>query len=304
MSDLPSLAAVIGFAPGAIGGVCNVVVGHPIDLVKVRLQTAAASGQPAANAMIAAAAQPSTFGALNTIFRTEGVVGLYRGVAAPLLAVTPAFAITFWSYDFATRFLRRNESPESEQTLSQTVIAGGFSGIPLAMVFGPSERIKCLMQVNKHAYSSFWGCARSLYAEGGMRSIFRGTTATMMRDCPGNAAYFGTYELVKRNLSAQFDPPERSSPSLGVTFMAGGFAGISNWIIAIPFDVIKSRYQTAPAGTYKNLFEVLQQLLAKEGPGALFRGLSPALLRAFPANAACLAGVETAKKCFALYVPS
>ncbi|CAM9284407.1 unnamed protein product, partial [Laminaria digitata] len=36
-------------------------------------------------------------------------------------------------------------------------------------------------------------------------------------------------------------------------------------------------------------------LLKKEGVGALYRGIAPAMLRAFPANAACFFGVDLAK---------
>lgn len=35
-----TLAQIRSFAAGGVGGVCAVVVGHPFDLVKVRLQTA------------------------------------------------------------------------------------------------------------------------------------------------------------------------------------------------------------------------------------------------------------------------
>lgn len=35
-----TLAQIRSFAAGGAGGVCAVVVGHPFDLVKVRLQTA------------------------------------------------------------------------------------------------------------------------------------------------------------------------------------------------------------------------------------------------------------------------
>ncbi len=39
-----------------------------------------------------------------------------------------------------------------------------------------------------------------------------------------------------------------------------------------------------------------RQLTAVEGVGALFRGLKPAMVRAFPANAACFLGVELSMK--------
>jgi len=76
---------------------------------------------------------------------------------------------------------------------------------------------------------------------------------------------------------------------------AGGFAGMACWAVSIPVDVVKSRYQVAPDGQYKSAFEVLQVLLKNEGYSALFRGMRPALIRAFPANAACFMGMESCR---------
>jgi solute carrier family 25 carnitine/acylcarnitine transporter 20/29 len=268
-----------------LSGLCNVLVGHPIDLVKVRMQTATTQIQ-------AVAANINTFGALRNIYVSGGVAGLYQGVSAPLIAAVPAFATAFWSYDVVkTSLMRSSNSPEL--TLSQTLFAGGCSGVPLAFVVGPSERIKCLMQVK--GYSSFTDCARAVYKEGGLKSIFRGCGATMLRDVPGNAAYFGSYEMFKRQF-AKWE--ERETASFNATFLAGGLAGMCNWIVAIPFDVLKTKYQTAPPGMYRGLSEVLRDVVQKEGFAALFRGLSPALIRAFPANGACLAGVEAARSLF------
>lgn len=73
-------------------------------------------------------------------------------------------------------------------------------------------------------------------------------------------------------------------------------AGVAMWTIAIPPDVVKSRIQSAPAGTYKGFMDCATKMVAKEGPGSLFKGLSPALLRAFPANAAAFLGRAIAMK--------
>ena len=248
--------------------------------------------------MTMTAASGTTFGQLRTIFINEGLRGLYRGVSAPLLAVTPAFAISFWSYDLALTGMREfSATAETKQdlTVGQSCLAGAFSGIPLAAVVAPSERIKCLMQVDKMRYSGFGDCLQQVYKEGGLRSVFRGLGATCVRDVPGNAAYFGTYFMLRREICRLEETP---TPSLQATLLAGGMAGVANWIVALPFDTLKSRLQTAPNGKYRNLFDVFQQLIRHEGGAALFRGLSPALLRAFPSNAACLAGVETARSMF------
>lgn len=63
-------------------------------------------------------------------------------------------------------------------------------------------------------------------------------------------------------------------------------AGIFNWLVALPPDVLKSRLQTAPEGTYPNgLRDVLRQVLREQGVAGLYKGIIPVLLRAFPANA-------------------
>jgi solute carrier family 25 carnitine/acylcarnitine transporter 20/29 len=43
---------------------------------------------------------------------------------------------------------------------------------------------------------------------------------------------------------------------------------------------------------------VFREIIREEGPTALFKGFTPVMLRAFPANAACFFGFEVAMKCF------
>ena len=64
------------------------------------------------------------------------------------------------------------------------------------------------------------------------------------------------------------------------------------WAFAIPPDVIKSRYQGAPEGTYRGFLDCARRTVATDGVGALFKGFGPAMARAFPANAAVFVGVE------------
>lgn len=70
----------------------------------------------------------------------------------------------------------------------------------------------------------------------------------------------------------------------------------------MPPDVIKSRLQSAPTGKYPGGgMQVFKELMAKEGVAGLFKGLGPAMIRAFPANAACFMGYEVAMKYMNLY---
>jgi solute carrier family 25 (mitochondrial carnitine/acylcarnitine transporter), member 20/29 len=77
-------------------------------------------------------------------------------------------------------------------TVGELAFAGFFSAVPTTLVAAPAERIKVVLQVQgqggKTQYSGPISVIRGLYAEGGLRSIFRGTGATLARDGPGSAA--------------------------------------------------------------------------------------------------------------------
>lgn len=49
----------------------------------------------------------------------------------------------------------------------------------------PGERIKCLLQVQQgggeQKYNGMVDCAKKLYKEGGIRSIYKGSLATLLR---------------------------------------------------------------------------------------------------------------------------
>ncbi|CAB3997539.1 mitochondrial carnitine acylcarnitine carrier -like, partial [Paramuricea clavata] len=83
------------------------------------------------------------------------------------------------------------------------------------------------------------------------------------------------------------------------------FAGMANWTVSIAPDTLKSRLQTAPDGTYPNgVRDVFKQLMREEGPKGLFKGLTPIMFRAFPANAACFLSYEMAMKLLNWMAPS
>ncbi len=64
------------------------------------------------------------------------------------------------------------------------------------------------------------------------------------------------------------------------TMLAGGVAGVIQWIPAVPFDVLKSRLQTAPEGAYPGgLIDVLKVLIKEEGVRGLYKGAVPLMIR-------------------------
>ncbi|KAL8894763.1 MAG: hypothetical protein Q9180_006979 [Flavoplaca navasiana] len=286
------------FGAGGVGGVCAVLVGHPFDLVKVRLQTAEKGVYS---------------GAIDVVRKTvarEGLVrGLYAGVSAPLVGVTPMFAVSFWGFDVG-KSLVRTFSPSTDSqtpfTIGQISAAGFFSAIPMTLITAPFERVKVLLQIQgqknlapgeKPKYSGGVDVVRQLYKEGGIRSVFRGSAMTLARDGPGSAAYFATYEYVKRRLTPKDEAGNLSGElSLTAVMTAGGAAGVAMWIPVFPIDTVKSRLQSADGRP--TIGGTISGLWRSGGLKAFFPGIGPAMARAVPANAATFLGVELAHKAF------
>ncbi|MCO5585331.1 hypothetical protein L7F22_039264 [Adiantum nelumboides] len=283
-------SSIKSFLSGGFGGISCVLVGHPFDLTKTRLQTAPAGTYTGAMDVVRKA------------LAADGIKGLYRGMGPPLVGVTPMFAVSFWSFDLGKKLVFASTPNRQDKNLSlpELMFAGFFSAIPTTLIAAPAERVKVLLQLQGQSsnagpkYNGPLDVVRQLYKEGGVKSIFRGTGATLARDGPGSAAYFGAYEAIKRGLTPAGQDPSQLNMLNVLT--AGGLAGMAMWSIAIPPDVIKSRYQGAPAGTYNSFLHCFRVTVAQDGFGALFKGAGPAILRAFPANAATFLGVEVSLK--------
>ncbi|ATZ51311.1 Bccrc1 [Botrytis cinerea B05.10] len=289
-----SFAGLRSLAAGGFGGVCAVIVGHPFDLVKVRLQTAERGVYK---------------GAIDVVTKSvakDGLArGLYAGVSAPLVGVTPMFAVSFWGFDVGKNLVRNftSTAPHEPLTIAQISTAGFFSAIPQTIITAPFERVKVLLQIQgqkelapgeKPKYNGGVDVVKQLYKEGGIKSVFRGSGATLARDGPGSAAYFATYEYIKRRLTP-IDPvtgkPGKDLSLLAITG-AGACAGVAMWIPVFPVDTVKSRLQTMEGKP--TIGGVIKGLYRNGGLKAFFPGFGPALARAVPANAATFLGVELA----------
>ena len=171
-------SSIKSFISGGFGGMMAVLVGHPFDLTKVRLQTAS----------------PGQYkGALDVVKKSiaqDGPKGLYRGVLPPLAGVTPIFALSFWSYDLGKKIVyaaRSNDQTSPILTMPELAFAGFFSAVPTTIITAPVERVKVVQQTGtKISTTKLLG---QLYKEGGFKSLYRGTGATLARDGPGSAAY-------------------------------------------------------------------------------------------------------------------
>ena len=297
VTEKKAVSPIKYFISGGFGGFCTVVSGHPFDTIKVRLQTMPkpSAGEP-----------PMYTGTLDCAVKTirrEGVLGLYKGMGAPIIAVAPIFAMSFLGFGLGKRL--QMETPNDVLTHGQLFCAGAFSGLFTTTVMAPGERIKCLLQIQQGGsvppkYKGPIDAAIQIYREGGIRSIYKGTCATLLRDVPASGVYFLTYEVIQELLN----PSGKTDMGILASILGGGSAGVAMWASCMPADVLKSRFQTAPPGKYNGVRDVFVHLIKEEGVRALYKGITPVMLRAFPANAACFFGFELCIRFLDFIVPN
>ncbi|KAJ1372297.1 hypothetical protein KIN20_034418 [Parelaphostrongylus tenuis] len=264
----------LDFFAGCCGGAAGVLAGHPLDTVKVRLQMQHAHSK----------LYRGTWHCFKTIVRNEGVSGLYKGISSPLASLTAINAIVFGVHGSVTREFAEPNS------LKAHFFAGCAAGMMQSVIATPSERLKLLIQLQTDEahtrYHSPLHAARSLVAQHGYCTLFRGFLATLLRDCPAFGIYFASYEWMSRRMSKDGRMESLTGPQL---LLAGGGAGILSWLFNYPTDVIKTRFQAA---NYENYLHCIQCTYREGGIRAFYIGLGSTLLRAFPSNAATFFTVE------------
>ncbi|WWD20676.1 hypothetical protein CI109_105152 [Kwoniella shandongensis] len=300
--------AGIDFTAGVIAGAAGLLVGQPFDVVKVRYQTPQYAGR-----------YSSTFSALGAIVKEEKVKGLFKGVTSPMAGIAFINGVVFTSYSFFMK-LQLEPHSEKEPTLGQIFLAGAGSGFIGAFLTCPTELIKIRQQsAPPHVNTSTLNVVKTIIRTDGIRGIFRGFSATAMRDL-AYGPYFCTYEAILRFFKWSRQPPipPNSNRHEGHTLIdeaeaemasglswpelmtAGGVAGVIAWLATFPLDVFKTRMQGTPWPTTESnktisgaavsdtrlvrmkppsLRNIAVEAVRREGWRVMFAGLGPTLIR-------------------------
>eukprot|EP00002_Diphylleia_rotans_P034104 TRINITY_DN7301_c0_g1_i2.p1 TRINITY_DN7301_c0_g1~~TRINITY_DN7301_c0_g1_i2.p1 ORF type:complete len:315 (-),score=44.80 TRINITY_DN7301_c0_g1_i2:132-1076(-) len=280
-------AIVKDLAVGSVAGAAGIVVGHPLDTIRVRLQTSPKHVYSGA------------FDCAKKMISQESAISLFRGMSAPLVGVGIQNAILFAAYggfkDLCSKYNIQN-GLECKPTLFQYYMCGLVAGTANLVVTTPMELIKVRMQTSKSAegHRSSLQELLTILKNDGLKGCFRGFTMTMLRDSPSYGIYFAVYEYGVHHwtmVSKSFGMDGMISASLADTIV-GGSAGVVSWATIYPVDVVKSRIQATNnvlgKGTKAPISgtRVAYEMYRSEGISSFFRGFHLCLVRAFPVNAA------------------
>ncbi|XP_067147432.1 mitochondrial glycine transporter isoform X2 [Apteryx mantelli] len=219
------------FVCGSISGTCSTLLFQPLDLLKTRLQTL----QPSVNGS-------SRVGMVTLIFRvvrTESLLGLWKGVSPSFARCIPGVGIYFSTlYTMKQKFLV-DRSP----TALESVFLGATSRAVAGICMLPVTVVKTRYESGRFGYGSVYGALKNIYQTEGVRGMFSGLTATLLRDAPFSGIYLMFYTQTKK-----LAPQDQLDPALMplLNFGCGIFAGILASLATQPADVIKTHMQLSP----------------------------------------------------------
>jgi solute carrier family 25 (mitochondrial carnitine/acylcarnitine transporter), member 20/29 len=302
------------FWAGYISGAVGILIGNPLDLLKVRLQAGNLNLPVAPTTNTSArTTTPRSHISYTSQFSTAST--LIRGATAPILGYGALNALLFITYNRSSSLLTHgtlspplSPTPTNQPNLWTTFVAGALGGLATWVISTPTELIKCRAQIStSSSASSSLSITRDVLRREGIRGLYFGGVVTALRDSIGYGFYFWSYEASSRLMVSRMRDSgagEGKSMEAAKVLLCGGFAGVITWASVFPLDVIKTRVQTqafsspiesAPligssrsgtVGRRSGAMEVARNAYKNEGAGVFFRGLGICSVRAFIVNAA------------------
>ncbi|KAI1731265.1 mitochondrial carrier protein [Ditylenchus destructor] len=176
---------------GAVGGTFQSLISNPLEIVKVRLQTA---GEVATKQKINAL----------VVIRELGVTNLYRGIRACWMRDISYAAIFFPLYANA-KLLTADE--KGVNNMPSLLLSALISASPAAFLATPADVIKTRLQVaarpGQTVYNGVIDCARTMMREEGFGAFWKGAIPRVCRSSPQFAVTLFSYEMLQKFFSTK-----------------------------------------------------------------------------------------------------
>ncbi|KAI1716070.1 mitochondrial carrier protein [Ditylenchus destructor] len=225
---------------GGLAGACAAGCTHPLDLLKVHLQTQQ-TGKLGLPQMAV------------RIWATDGFFGFYNGLSASLMRQLTYSTTRFGVYETA-----KKQFPIDQQLpFYQKVFLAGVSGACGGVVGSPADLLNVRMQNDiklppaerrnyKHAIDGLFRICR----EEGITKLFNGCTMATVRGTLMTIGQLAFYDQIKQTLITMELAQDNIYTHLFSSFLAASGATV----LTQPMDVLKTRMMNAKPGQFKGFF--------------------------------------------------
>eukprot|EP00522_Entomoneis_paludosa_P011163 CAMPEP_0172441710 /NCGR_PEP_ID=MMETSP1065-20121228/2204_1 /TAXON_ID=265537 /ORGANISM="Amphiprora paludosa, Strain CCMP125" /LENGTH=347 /DNA_ID=CAMNT_0013191187 /DNA_START=42 /DNA_END=1085 /DNA_ORIENTATION=+ len=280
--DLPTRLVL-----AALSGMGAATVCHPLDVVRVQMQTSSSFR--------------NSYHAATSIYAQSGLVnGLYAGISAAYLRQWLYGSCRIGIYSYLLEGAQQQNlaagRKKNDISFATKLGMGCTSGSIGSLVGTPSEVALVRMGADsklpvaeRRNYTSVVNCLTRIAKEEGVINLWRGAAPTVARATVLSACQLGVTSEAKEYLSdsGYFGVNGQWLGGYPMMFCATTLSSFCANLAANPFDVIKSRMQqmkTTPGVTppYTSMMDCFIKSIKAEGPMVLYAGFTPAFLKLAP----------------------
>ncbi|KAL2046731.1 hypothetical protein ABVK25_011561 [Lepraria finkii] len=285
------------FIAGGIAACGAVTVTHPFETVKIRLQL---QGELQSK-KDAPRLYRGVFHGVSVILKNEGPKGLFRGIGAAYVYQMILNGCRLGFYEPLRKGVTTAIFKDANvQSLGVNIFSGAASGVLGAAAGSPFFLVKTRLQSyspllpvgTQHGYKNAVDGLRTINRTEGIRGLYRGVGAAMVRTGFGSSVQLPTYFFAKRRLVRHVGMED--GPALHLASSAA--SGFVVCCVMHPPDTIMSRMYNQTGNLYNGVFDCLIKTIKTEGLLAIYKGYFAHLARILPHTILTLSLAEQTNK--------
>ena len=213
MASNTDLFLTRAFIAGGIAACGAVTATHPFETVKIRLQL---QGE-LQSADVAVKKYKGVFHGVSVIAKNEGFSGLYRGIGSAYIYQILLNGCRLGFYEPFRKGITETIFKDAKvQSLGVNIFSGAASGVLGAAAGSPFFLVKTRLQSfspflpvgTQHAYRNSVDGLSQIYRAEGVKGLYRGIGAAMVRTGFGSSVQLPTYFFAKRRLIRHLEMEE------------------------------------------------------------------------------------------------
>ncbi len=289
LSETQQKSAASFFA-GVGSGTLSSIACAPLDLVRTRMQVMGDLDK--AKNGTASKGDLSIVKSLRDILQKDGVKGCFRGLGPTLFTVPTFWGLYFPLYETIKRDLHSRYNGKNDQEapsgpvvhMTSAILAGGVADFFCNPMFVVRTRMQTEalhyldVPVQERRPHGVISTVRGLYAEGGVRTFWKGFVASLL-GLTHVGIQFPVYEYLKAEARKRSEDNEESALDL---FLASATSKMIATTLTYPHEVVRSRLMDSRGVDKNGVVKTLQRIVRNEGYGALYTGIHVSLVRVLP----------------------
>ncbi|XP_070493235.1 mitochondrial adenyl nucleotide antiporter SLC25A24 [Chironomus tepperi] len=235
------------------------------------------------------------------MLKEGGWQGLWRGNGINVIKIAPETAIKFMVYEQVKQFIRGQEN--RPMSIFERFVAGAVAGCVSQTTIYPMEVLKTRLALRKTGqYNGMLDAAKKIYVHEGLRSFYRGYIPNILGIIPYAGIDLAVYETLKKKYLSNHTDQE--VPQVWLLLACGSISSSLGQFCSYPLALVRTRLQAQTVATTSfnvnvagisftqqgkvpkqepTMSSVFKQIIQKEGPAGLYRGITPNFVKVLPA---------------------